>query len=62
MAKNYIDFEDLEEDSHKLIDFLEEDLELEDEYSVHLLLQHVLDLMEAETQETAKMEVIDYIQ
>jgi hypothetical protein len=59
---NYIDFEDLEEDSHKLIDFLEEDLELEDEYSVHLLLQHVLDLMEAETQETAKMEVIDYIQ
>jgi len=59
---NYIDFEDLEEDSHKLIDFLEEDLELEDEYSVHLLLQHVLDLMEAETQETAKMEVVDYIQ
>ncbi len=59
---NYIDFEDLEEDSHKLIEFLEEDLELEDEYSVHLLLQHVLDLMEAETQETAKMEVIDYIQ
>jgi len=62
MAKNYIDFEDLEEDSHKLIEFLEEDLELEDEYSVHLLLQHVLDLMETETQETAKMEVIDYIQ
>jgi len=62
MAKNYIDFEDLEEDSHKLIEFLEEDLELEDEYSVHLLLQHVLDLMEAESQETAKMEVIDYIQ
>jgi len=59
---NYIDFEDLEEDSHKLIEFLEEDLELEDEYSVHLLLQHVLDLMEAESQETAKMEVIDYIQ
>jgi hypothetical protein len=59
---NYIDFEDLEEDSQKLIDFLEEDLELEDEYSVHLLLQHVLDLMETETQETAKMEVIDYIQ
>ena len=59
---NYIDFEDLEEDSHKLIEFLEEDLELEDEYSVHLLLQHVLDLMETETQETAKMEVIDYIQ
>jgi len=59
---NYIDFEDLEEDSHKLIEFLEEDLELEDEYSVHLLLQHVLDLMEAETQETAKMEVIDHIQ
>jgi hypothetical protein len=52
----------LEEDSSKLIEFLEEDLELEDEYSVHLLLQHVLDLMEAETQETAKMEVIDYIQ
>ena len=59
---NYIDFEDLEEDSHKLIEFLEEDLELEDEYSVHLLLQHVLDLMETESQETAKMEVIDYIQ
>jgi len=59
---NYIDFEDLEEDSSKLIEFLEEDLELEDEYSVHLLLQHVLDLMEAESQETAKMEVIDYIQ
>jgi hypothetical protein len=62
MAKNYIDFEDLEEDSHKLIEFLEEDLELEDEYSVHLLLQHVLDLMETESQETAKMEVVDYIQ
>lgn len=59
---NYIDFEDLEEDSHKLIEFLEEDLELEDEYSVHLLLQHVLDLMETESQETAKMEVIEYIQ
>jgi len=59
---NYIDFEDLEEDSHKLIEFLEEDLELEDEYSVHLLLQHVLDLMETESQETAKMEVVDYIQ
>jgi hypothetical protein len=59
---NYIDFEDLEEDSHKLIEFLEEDLELDDEYSVHLLLQHVLDLMETESQETAKMEVVDYIQ
>lgn len=59
---NYIDFEDLEEDSQKLIDFLEEDLELEDEYSVYILLQHVMDLMETESQETAKMEVVDYIQ